>query len=335
VRRAYGDFPSCLKYNAVKTMSNSTPQWKIILPDGLHKKGQALLSQVAQVHECQGISIQDLFEIIANYDALIVRSHTRVNSTIIENAHRLKVIGRAGAGVDNIDLSAAAAHQITVVNAPLSTTLAVAELTLALMLALARNIPRADATMKSAQWIKGELEGIEISGKVLGIIGVGNIGTEVAHRTTALGMTVLGYDQLAAETIRERGVQPVSLADLYARSDFISLHVPLNPQTRNYIDGQALGHMKRGVRLICTARGGILDETALLGALESGQVAGAALDVYAQEPPGMSALVSHPNVIATPHIAAQTQEAQERAGIDIASEVLHALRGERLHWKVV
>jgi D-3-phosphoglycerate dehydrogenase len=190
--------------------------------------------------------------------------------------------------------------------------------------------------MKSAQWIKDELEGIELAGKVLGIIGMGKIGSAVAQRAVALGMTVLGYSpHQTEETILARRAQPVSLPELYARADFISLHIPLNPETRRLIDGQALGQMKPGVRLICTARGGVIDETALLGALESGQVAGAALDGYAQEPPGMSALVSHPNVIATPHIAGQTRESQERAGIDIATEVLKALGGEPLRWKVV
>ena len=158
----------------------------------------------------------------------------------------------------------------------------------------------------------------------------------MAQRASALEMTALGYDAiLSADEIRRNGAEPVTLSELYSRSDFISLHVPLLPETRDMIDGQALGHMKRGVRLICTARGGIIDETALLGALESGQVAGAALDVYAKEPPGLTALVSHPNVIATPHISAQTAEAQSRAAVDIANEILAALRGDPLRWKVV
>jgi len=190
--------------------------------------------------------------------------------------------------------------------------------------------------MKAGQWIKAELEGTELNGKTLGIVGVGKIGSEVARRAAAFGMNVLGSDPLIPEAaIRQRGAQPVSLGELYARSDFISLHVPLTPETRSSISGQTLGAMKRGVRLVCTARGGVVDETALLGALESGQVAGAALDVFAKEPPGLSALVAHPNVIATPHISAQTVEAQARAAQDIASEVLAALRGEPLRWRVV
>jgi D-3-phosphoglycerate dehydrogenase len=204
------------------------------------------------------------------------------------------------------------------------------------MLALARQIPRADAAMKAGQWIKKELEGVELYGKVLGIVGLGHIGTEVARRAAAMGMRVLGYDALLAEdVIRQRGVEPVTLQELYARSDFISLHLPLTPETHSMVNGQSLGAMKRGVRLICTARGGIIDETDLLGALETGQVAGAALDVFSKEPPGLTALVAHPNVIATPHVSAQTAEAQTRAAEDIAGEVLAALRGEALRWKVV
>jgi phosphoglycerate dehydrogenase-like enzyme len=212
----------------------------------------------------------------------------------------------------------------------------VAEQTLASMLALARQIPRADAAMKAGQWIKKELEGIELYGKVLGIVGLGHIGAEVARRAAAMGMSVLGHDPFIPEqVIRQRGADPAPLPELYARSDFISLHVPLTPETRGMVNGQSLGLMKRGVRLVCTARGGIIDETALLGALETGQVAGAALDVFAKEPPGLTALVAHPNVIATPHVSAQTAEAQARAAEDIAHEVLATLRGEALRWKVV
>ena len=204
------------------------------------------------------------------------------------------------------------------------------------MLALSRSIPAADAGLKSGRWLKKELLGVELAGKILGVIGMGNIGSAVARLGAALGMAVLGYDPLiSVDELRARGAEPLALADLYARADFISLHVPLLPETRNLINGQSLGLMKRGVRLICTSRGGLIDETALLGALESGQVAGAGLDVFAKEPPGVSALVTHPAVVATPHIAAQTVEAQARAAADIAREVLAALKGEALRWKVV
>jgi len=201
---------------------------------------------------------------------------------------------------------------------------------------LIRDVPRADTAMKSGQWIKKQLAGIEINGKTLAIIGMGRIGTAVAVRAKGFGMLILGYDPfLGDDEILRRGAEPVSITDIFTRSDIISLHLPLNPSTRNLINGQAIGYMKPGVRIICTARGGIIDETALLVGLESGQVAGAALDVFMEEPPGLTALVAHPKVIATPHIGAQTEEAQVRAAQDIASEVMAALRGEPLRWKIV
>ena len=310
--------------------------WKILLTDGLHSCGQDLLRAAAEVDDRKGITAEALLEVIGLYDGVIIRNRTHMDKPTIERAERLKVIGRAGAGVDNIDLSAVAAKGVAVVNAPLSTTLAVAEHTLALMFALARGIPRADASMKSGQWAKEELQGVELNGKILGIIGMGRIGSMVASRAAALGMLILGYDPLLPkEEIQRRNAEPVTLDELYERAFFISLHLPLNPETQNLIDGQSLGRMQRGVRLICTARGGIIDETALLGALESGLVAGVALDVYTKEPPGMSALVSHPRVVATPHIASLTIEAQARAAKDISGEVLAVLRGEVTHWRVV
>ena len=312
------------------------PAWKILIADGLHKNGKALLAAAAEVVDQPGISPDELPREIGVYEALIVRSRTKVTAAVLDAAGRLKVIGRAGVGVDNIDLAAASRRGVIVVNAPQSTTLAVAEQTMALMLALARQVPHADAAMKTGQWLKKELLGVELSGKVLGIIGVGNIGAKVAQLAAAFGMSVLGYDPLLPqEVIHQRGAEAMSLQELYARSDMISLHLPLTPEMRGMLSGQSFGQMKRGVRLVCTARGGIIDETALLGALESGQVAGAALDVFAKEPPGLTALVAHPNVIATPHISAQTVEAQVRAAEDIACEVLSALRGESLRWKVV
>ena len=312
------------------------PIWKILITDGLDESGQVILRASAEVEDCSGISMEDLLQVISNFDAMIVRGRTRVNSNAFDAGKRLKVVGRAGVGIDNIDIAAANRHNVTVVNAPLATTRAVAEYTLALMLALARTIPKADTAMKSGQWLKKDLKGVELNGKVLGVIGMGNIGAAVASLASALGMTPIGHDPwLPADEIFKRGAEPVSINELFFRSDFISLHVPLSPETKTMIDGQAFGMMKRGVRLICDARGGVVDETALLGALESGQVAGAALDVFSNEPPGMTALVTHPNVIATPHIAAQTVESQTRAAKDIASEVLAALRGEPLRWKIV
>jgi D-3-phosphoglycerate dehydrogenase len=310
--------------------------WKVLITDGLSEKGQALLRTDCQVDDRNDIPADELLKVIGEYDALIVRSRTKVTPEVFEVAKKLKVIGRAGVGVDNINLAAASAHGVTVVNAPKSTSVAVAELALGMMLSLARAIPTGDGSMKGGQWLKKELKGVELNGKTLGIIGMGNIGSALAVRAAAMGMKILGYDALIpAEEIRKRGAEPVALADIYARSDYISLHVPLTDETRGMINGQVLSQMKRGVRIICTARGNIIDETALVSALESGQVAGAALDVYSKEPPGLTALVAHPKVIATPHIGAQTSEAQVRAAEDIATEILAALKGEPLRWKVV
>jgi D-3-phosphoglycerate dehydrogenase len=266
---------------------------------------------------------------------LIVRGQTRVTPDVFDAAARLKVIGRAGVGVDNIDLEAAKKHNVTVVNAPTSTTVAVAELAFGLLLAVAREIPRADTGMKQGEWLKKQFEGVELNGKTLGIIGFGRIGMEVGKRAAAFGMNVIIYDPNVAEHELVHGnAEPVSLQELFAWSDFISLHLPLNVQTRDLLGPMAFSQMKEGVRIVSTARGGIIDEAALLGALNSGKVAGAGLDVFEKEPPGLTELVAHPRVIATPHIGAQTREAQTRAAEDISNEVLAALRGESLRWKV-
>jgi D-3-phosphoglycerate dehydrogenase len=212
---------------------------------------------------------------------------------------------------------------------------AVAELTFGLMLALVREIPRADATMKAGKWIKKELEGTEIYGKTLGVIGFGRIGAGVGQRAAAFGMKVIGYDPLISPAdITTRGGEPVSLEELYSRADAITMHIPLTHDSRGMLNAEAFGKMKRGVLLVCAARGGVIDEDALLAALNSGQVGGAGLDVFAAEPPGLTPLVSHPRVIATPHIGAQTVESQGRAAVDISGEILNALRGETLRWKV-
>jgi len=309
--------------------------YKILITDGLDEKGQSILRDSAVVDDKSRISADDLLKAIPEYDALIVRGRTKVTASVIEAGSRLKVIGRAGVGVDNIDLEAAKAHNIAVVNAPVSTSLAVAELTFGLLLALAREIPRADSGMKQGKWLKKELEGVELNDKTLGLIGFGRIGVEVGKRAAAFGMNVIAYDPLISEDeIKKRGAEPASLQDLYAWSDFISLHMPLTVDTRDMVGQQAFSQMKDGVRIVCAARGGIINEDALLEALSSGKVAGAALDVFGSEPPGLTETVSHPRVIATPHIGAQTAEAQSRASEDIAHEVLAALRGESLRWRV-
>ncbi len=309
--------------------------WKVLLTDGLDESGQAILRAVAQVDDQPTITAEELLKVVAEYDAVIVRGRTKITADVFAAAKKLKVVGRAGVGVDNIDLKAAKAHGVAVVNAPKSTSVSVAELTLGLMLAVARSISLADGSMKRGEWIKKKLKGVELCGKSLGVIGMGNIGSAVAVRAQALGMKVLGYDpKFSVADIRLLGAEPVSLDDLFARSDFITLHIPLTDETRCVINADAIAKMKPGVRLICAARGGVIDEAALLEALNSGKVAAAALDVFVKEPPDAGSIAEHPNVVATPHIGAQTDEAQEHASEDIASEVLTALRGEPLRWKV-
>jgi D-3-phosphoglycerate dehydrogenase len=309
--------------------------WKILLTDGLEENGQELLRASAEVENNPTITADDLLKVVGSYDAVIVRGRTKITPAVFEAGSKLKVVGRAGVGVDNIDLAAAKAKGVTVVNSPIATTLAVAELTLGLMLSLMREIPRADAGMKTTKWLKKELEGGELNQKTLGIIGCGRIGAAVGDRARAFGMHVIGYDPLLTDTdIRRKGIEPASLEGIYQRTDMITIHVPLNDQTRGMINAETLGKMKKGVYLLCAARGGVIDEVALLAALESGQVAGAGLDVFGTEPPGDSALAAHPKVVATPHIGAQTREAQARAAGDIAYEVLAALNNEPLRWKV-
>src|SRR5215216_4111468 len=311
------------------------PNYNILVSDGLDERGQSILRTSANLDIRNKVPADELLKIIPDYDALIVRGQTRVTAAVIEAASQLKVIGRAGVGVDNIDLETAKKHNIAVVNTPTSTTVAVAELSLGLLLALAREIPRADATMKQGQWNKKEFEGVELSDKILGIIGYGRIGIEVGKRAAAFGMSVIVYDpNVSEDELSHSDAEPVSIQDLFAWSDFISLHLPLNVQTRDLIGPLAFSQMKDGVRIVCAARGGIIDESALVDALNSGKVARAALDVFEKEPPGLTKLVSHPRVIATPHIGAQTVEAQSRASEDVANEVLSALRGESLRWKV-
>ncbi len=309
--------------------------FKILITDGLGENGQSILRAASRVDDRAGISATELVKAVGEYDALIVRGRTKVNAEVFEAGKRLKVVGRAGVGVDNIDLPAAKQHNVTIVNAPTSTTGAVAELAFGLLLAVAREIPRADAAMKKGEWLKKELEGVELNGKTLGIIGYGRIGAEMGKRAAAFGMNVIVYDPFIQEDeIKGRGVESVSIQDLYQWSDFISLHLPFNVHTRDLMGPLAFSEMKDGVRIVCAARGGIIDEAALLAALNSGKVAGAGLDVFATEPPGATDLIKHPHVIVTPHIGAQTVEAQARAAEDIANEVLAALRGEPLRWKV-
>ncbi len=309
--------------------------WKILITDGLDSNGIEIMKKSAEVVDKPGISAEDLLKEIGEYDALIVRGRTKVIPAVFEAGKKLKVVGRAGIGVDNIDLPAAKANKVTVVNSPLATTTTVAELTLGLMLSAVREIARADASLKAGKWLKKEFEGAELTGKTLGVIGFGRIGAAVAKRAAAFDMKILGYDpNITDEDIELRGGKPVSLDELLMQSDMITMHLPLTADTKNMLNSTAFAKMKTGVYIICAARGGVIDEIALLDALNSGKVAGAALDVFSAEPPGLTDLVSHPKVVGTPHIGAQTAEAQSRAANDIAEEILAALNNQPLRWKV-
>jgi D-3-phosphoglycerate dehydrogenase len=304
--------------------------WRVLIRDQVAPEVENVFQNLAEV-----VFSGDQ-DHIDQYDALIIRSATKVDGELLRRASRLKVIGRAGVGVDNIDLKEAEQRGVIVVNAPQAASQAVAEHALGLMLALARRIPMADMSMRAGRWEKKKLKGIELQGKVLGILGVGRIGAMLAEKARALGMQSLGYDALLSDTeVQQRGVIPVSMTDLLRRADFVSLHVPLMESTRGLIGQMQLAQMKQGAFIISTARGGIIDEDALLGALESGALAGAGLDVFEQEPPHDSQLVGHERVISTPHIAAQTEEAQRRAAVDVAEEVLAALQGNPLRWRVI
>jgi D-3-phosphoglycerate dehydrogenase len=305
--------------------------WRVCIADSIDPAGVAILQKEAEVDP------SDLEAALGQVDAVIVRSRTRVTREVIKRGQpRLRVIGRAGVGVDNIDLQAAEEFEVIVVNAPQATSISVAEHTLALMLALARQIPGADASMRRGEWKKSEFVGAELNGKTLGIIGIGRIGALVAERARAFGMTILAYDpQLTPDEIDRHGAESVDLETLLQTSDFVSLHVPLTDETANLIDHHALQQIKPGARVICTSRGGVIDERALLAALDSGQVGGAALDVFEHEPPTRSGLIDQQHVVLTPHIAGQTHESQARVAQDVATEVLTVLRGGKPRWRVI
>ncbi|MDP9136618.1 MAG: phosphoglycerate dehydrogenase [Pseudomonadota bacterium] len=300
-----------------------TPQ--VLVSDRLSEKA-------VQIFRHRGIAVDyrpdlgtdkdGLLAAIGDYDGLAVRSATKVSAKVVDRAARLKVIGRAGIGTDNIDLGAASARGIIVMNTPHGNAVTTAEHTLALMLALARQIPEANASTQAGRWEKNRFLGVELFNKTLGVIGCGNIGTIVADRAHGLRMKVVAYDPyLSPERAVELGVEKVNLDELLDRADFVTLHAPLTDKTRNVIDARALARMKRGVRLINCARGGLVDETALKAALDSGQVAGAALDVFATEPVTSHPLFGHPGVVCTPHLGAATAEAQENVAVQIAEQM--------------
>jgi D-3-phosphoglycerate dehydrogenase len=310
--------------------------FKILVSDGLSEAGLKLLGVAGEVTANPKITADELIAALPEYDALVVRSRTKVNAKVIAAGAKLKVIGRAGVGVDNIDVAAAVAKGITVVNSPLAASVAVAELTVGLMFALARGIAAADASLKQNKWEKSAFMGTELDGKTLGLLGLGRIGTETAKRAVALGMKVIAYDPaLQPDQIKARFAEPASFDEVLEKSDYVSLHLPLTAANKNLLGAEQFAKMKKGARLVCAARGGVVDEAALKAALDSGQLSGAALDVYAAEPPQAGSIATHPKVVATPHIGAQSHEAQTRAGIAIAEEVVAALQGKSLRWQVL
>jgi D-3-phosphoglycerate dehydrogenase len=310
--------------------------FNILVSDGLAADGLALLRQVGEVTANPKITADELLAALPEYDALVVRSRTKVTAPVIQAGSRLKVIGRAGVGVDNIDVAAAVAAGIVVVNSPMAASVSVAEHALGLMLALARHIPAADASLKQGRWEKSAFMGSELTGKVLGLLGLGRIGAQVAARAEAFGMSVVAYDpQLDDTQIRERRAEPATIEAVLAQADYLSLHLPLTSQTGNLLGAAQFAAMKPGARLVCAARGGVIDEDALKAALDSGHLAGAALDVFGHEPPIPGSIATHPKVIATPHIGAQTAEAQTRAGVAIAEEVVAVLQGRKPRWRVL
>ncbi len=293
---------------------------KIVVADKISKRGLELLGE----NGWQAVTPapESLEAELAEADALVVRSATRVSAALLQHAPRLRVIGRAGVGVDNIDLDAATRRGVLVMNTPGGNAVSVAEHTLALLLGLARSVPQLNAAIHAGRWEKSGAAGIELRGKILGLLGLGRVGSEVARRARALEMRVLAHDPYISESVaRETDVELVPLPELLARSDFLSLHAALGPATEQIINASTLAQMKRSARLINTARGELVDEAALAEALRSGRLAGAAVDVFAVEPPRGSPLVGLPNVIATPHVAGSTEEAQEEVGTLIAQQV--------------
>src|SRR5580704_769684 len=269
-----------------------------------------------------GLSKDELIKIIGDYDGLAVRSATKADTEVLAAARRLKVIGRAGIGVDNVDIPAATAAGVVVMNTPFGNSITTAEHAIAMMFALARQLPAADVSTQAGKWEKNRFMGVELYGKTLGLIGAGNIGSIVADRANGLKMHVIAYDPfLSPERAVEIGVEKVELDDLLARADIITLHTPLTDKTRGILSAEALAKAKKGVLIINCARGGLADEVALRAALDSGQVGGAAFDVFVEEPATTNPLFGHPNVVATPHLGASTNEAQENVALQVAEQM--------------
>ncbi|MGZ4127295.1 MAG: phosphoglycerate dehydrogenase [Actinomycetota bacterium] len=311
-------------------------QMKVLVAEKIAEAGIARLrSDGFDVDVRTDLSREQLLDVIGEYDALIVRSATKADAELLERAHTLKVVGRAGIGVDNVDLETATRRGVLVVNAPQSNVLSAAEHTIALLLAQARNIPAANATLKAGRWDRSKYEGVELHEKTLAILGLGRVGTLVAQRALAFGMRLVAWDPFVSkQRAAQMGVELVELDEALRRADFVTVHLPKNAETAGLIGKARLALMKPDARIVNTARGGIVDETALAEAIKAGVIAGAGIDVFAAEPTTSSPLFELEQVVVTPHLGASTHEAQDKAGITIAEQVSLALRGELAQYAV-
>ena len=308
---------------------------KVLVADPLAPEGMESLKAMTEVDVKLGLKPDELISCIGEYDAIIVRSETQVTADIIKAGKKLQIIARAGVGLDNVDVNAATQQGVMVVNAPTGNTVAAAEHTLALMLALARNVPQAHGQLKAGKWNRKEFTGVELRNKTLGVIGLGNVGSNVAVRAKSFEMRLIGYDPFASQDYASTiGVTLVPLEQLYKEADFITLHLPLTPQTKGMIGAKELGMMKKNVRIINVARGGLIDDEALVKAIEEGRAAGAAVDVFPQEPCTDSILFKNDKIVVTPHLGASTKEAQTNVCIDVVDQILDVLNGKPARFAV-
>lgn len=308
---------------------------KVLISDAISDEGAEILRNYATVDTKLGLKSEELTSIIGDYEALVVRSQTKVTAEVIQAGKKLQVIGRAGVGVDNIDVEEATRRGIVVVNAPTGNTISAAEHTIALMLALARHIPQANASLKSGAWRRSDFMGTEVRNKTLGIIGLGNVGSEVARRAKGLEMELIGHDPfISADYAHNLQVELVSLEQLVKRADFITLHIPITASTKGLIGAKQLATVKPTVHIINTARGGLVDEKALAKAVKEKRVAGAAIDVFSTEPTTESILFDNDNIIVTPHLGASTTEAQALAARDVAEQIIDVFNGQPARYSV-
>ncbi|HEY1829767.1 MAG TPA: phosphoglycerate dehydrogenase, partial [Acidimicrobiales bacterium] len=309
---------------------------RVLVTEKIAESGLDLLRQAGhEVDVQEGLSPEQLVEVVPGAHALIIRSSTQVTADVLAAGTSLQVVGRAGVGLDNVDVPAATERGVMVVNAPTSNILSVAEQAMALMLAQARNVPQAHAALVAGRWERSKWEGVELHGKVLGVVGLGRAGSLVAQRAHAFGMELIGFDPFVSpERARAMGVRLVTIEELVGEADFVSIHTPKTPETIGLFGADLLAKAKPGIRIINTARGGIVDEEALAEAIRNGIVAGAGLDVFAKEPCTDSPLFELPGVVVSPHLGASTEEAQDKAGVTIAEQVLLALAGDFVPYAV-